>query len=160
VPSCIPRLHSSVARGRPTRTRQELPDLRPTRLASGAPKGRNLPPELPPGHIQVFQRLFRAGFTEAYLEERFVKFRQGCKSMSPALRQLEVEILEGRLAHGDNPILEWNARSAVVVRDTADNRKLVKLDVEDRRSHCPDHGDRRDAVRGKRARICHVYVFG
>ena len=52
--------------------------------------------------------------------------------MSPALRQLEVEILEGRLAHGDNPILEWNARSAVVVRDTADNRKLVKANSTSR----------------------------
>ena len=84
------------------------------------------------GFSQLRPHLLRAGFTEAYLEERFVKFRQGYKSMSPALRQLEVEILEGRLAHGDNPILEWNARSAVVVRDTADNRKLVKANSTSR----------------------------
>jgi len=84
------------------------------------------------GFSQLRPCLVRAGFSETYIEERFEKFRQGYKSMSPALRQLEVELLEGRLAHGNNPILEWNARSALVQSDTTDNRKLVKANATSR----------------------------
>jgi phage terminase large subunit-like protein len=70
--------------------------------------------------------LLRAGFTEALIEERFVEFGQGFQSMSPALRTLEGEILNGRIAHGDNPILKMCAANAVVQTDPAGNRKLTK----------------------------------
>ena len=84
------------------------------------------------GFSQLRPCLLRAGFSETYIEERFEKFRQGFKSISPALRQLEVEFLEGRIAHGNHPVLEWNARSSVVVSDAADNRKLVKANATSR----------------------------
>jgi phage terminase large subunit-like protein len=70
--------------------------------------------------------LERVGFTEETLAERFVEFGQGFQSMSPALRDLEGEILNGHLAHGDHPVLKMCASNAVVQVDPAGNRKLSK----------------------------------
>lgn len=58
---------------------------------------------------------------------RFKEFGQGFASMSPALRTLEGELLNGRLAHGDHPVLSFCAQNAVVERDPAGNRKLSKM---------------------------------
>ena len=69
--------------------------------------------------------LEKAGFTEAELE-RFVEFGQGFQSMSPALRDLEGMLLNGRMAHGGHPVLTMCAANAVVQSDPAGNRKLVK----------------------------------
>ena len=46
--------------------------------------------------------------------------------MAPAIDTLESELLNGRLRHGGNPVLEMCARHAIVVRDAAGNRKLDK----------------------------------
>jgi phage terminase large subunit-like protein len=70
--------------------------------------------------------LERVGFTEETLAEKFVEFGQGFQSMSPALRDLEGEILNGNLAHGDHPVLKMCAANAVVQADPAGNRKLSK----------------------------------
>jgi phage terminase large subunit-like protein len=68
----------------------------------------------------------RAGFTEAQIDEKFVEFGQGYQSMSPALRTLEGEILNTRLAHGAHAVLRMCAANAVVQTDPAGNRKLTK----------------------------------
>jgi phage terminase large subunit-like protein len=70
--------------------------------------------------------LLQAGFSEQTLKDRWVEFGQGMQSMSPALRDLEQCILDGKLAHGDNPILNMCANNSVVVLDDAGNRKLSK----------------------------------
>lgn len=70
--------------------------------------------------------LLKAGFTEELIEERFEEFGQGYQSMSPALRALEGEILNGRLAHGGHPVLTMCAANAVVQMDPSGNRKLAK----------------------------------
>lgn len=70
--------------------------------------------------------LIKAGFTEARIEELFEEFGQGYASMSPALRTLEAEILNARLAHGAHPVLSMCAANAVVDSDAAGNRKLTK----------------------------------
>lgn len=70
--------------------------------------------------------LLQAGFTEKDIETKFVQFGQGFQSMSPALRDLEGEILNGRLAHGNHPVLTMCAANAVVQTDPAGNRKLTK----------------------------------
>jgi len=70
--------------------------------------------------------LLKAGFTEDRVDELFEEFGQGFQSMSPALRELEGEILNGRLAHGGHPVLTMCAGNAVVVSDPAGNRKLAK----------------------------------
>ncbi|HJQ61187.1 MAG TPA: terminase TerL endonuclease subunit [Vineibacter sp.] len=70
--------------------------------------------------------LLKAGFTEAQLDAHFVEFGQGYQDMSPALRALEAEILNGRVAHGGHPVLTMNMANAVVKSDPAGNRKLAK----------------------------------
>lgn len=70
--------------------------------------------------------LLAAGFTEDRIEELFEEFGQGFQSMSPALRSLEGEILNGRIAHGNHPVLTMCAANAVVVSDPSGNRKLAK----------------------------------
>src|SRR5690606_9143790 len=59
-------------------------------------------------------------------EEIFVEFGQGFQSMSPALRELEADLLNGRIAHGNHPVLTMCAANAVVVSDPSENRKLAK----------------------------------
>lgn len=70
--------------------------------------------------------LLQAGFSEIEITERFVEFGQGFQSMSPALRDLEGELLNQRMAHGNHPLLTMCAANAVVQTDPAGNRKLAK----------------------------------
>lgn len=70
--------------------------------------------------------LLRAGFTEERLDALFVEFGQGFVSMSPALRDTEAAILEGKARHGNHPVLSMCAANAVVTTDPAGNRKLNK----------------------------------
>lgn len=69
--------------------------------------------------------LVKAGFSDEELG-RFVEFGQGFQSMSPALRDLESDLLNERFAHGGHPILTMCAANAVVQSDPAGNRKLAK----------------------------------
>lgn len=69
--------------------------------------------------------LEKAGFTEAELA-KFVEVGQGFQSMSPALRDLESDLLNGKIAHGNHPVLTMCAANAVVQQDPAGNRKLTK----------------------------------
>lgn len=71
--------------------------------------------------------LVRAGIGEEVIEKVFVEFGQGFQSMSPALRELETWILNDRLVHGGNPVMNMCAASAVVKMDPAGNKKLDKL---------------------------------
>lgn len=70
--------------------------------------------------------LVKAGFDEKLVDDKFVEFGQGFISMSPALRFLESEILNGKIAHGGHPILKMCFANAVVQKDPAGNRKLAK----------------------------------
>jgi phage terminase large subunit-like protein len=65
--------------------------------------------------------LFRAGFTESMIAERFQEFAQTTKMMSPALANLERLLLEGRLVH-DNPILSMCMANTTIRTDAAGNR--------------------------------------
>lgn len=55
-----------------------------------------------------------------------VEWGQGYKDMSPALDALEAELLNGRLCHGDHPVLSMCAANAIVTKDPAGSRKLDK----------------------------------
>jgi phage terminase large subunit-like protein len=70
--------------------------------------------------------LIRAGMTESLVDSTFTEFGQGWYSMSPALNALESALLEGRIRHGDHPLLRMCANNAVVKMDEAGNRKLDK----------------------------------
>jgi phage terminase large subunit-like protein len=70
--------------------------------------------------------LVKAGFTEEQIEEMFVEFGQGTKSMTPALRDTESALLTGKVRHGNHPVLTMCAANAVVSTDPAGGRKLNK----------------------------------
>lgn len=70
--------------------------------------------------------LVRAGLSEALIDDRFVEFRQGYQSMTPALRTLESLLLSEKLMHGMHPVLTMCAANAVVKIDENANRKLDK----------------------------------
>lgn len=74
--------------------------------------------------------LLKAGFPETAVagedDSLFQDFGQGYVSMSPALRDLESDLLEGRIVHGKHPVLTMCAANAVVTSDAAGNRKLDK----------------------------------
>ena len=55
-----------------------------------------------------------------------IEWGQGFKDMSPAIDMLESELLNGRIAHGNHPVLTMCAANAVISRDAAGNRKLDK----------------------------------
>lgn len=56
-------------------------------------------------------------------DDFMVQFRQGYKSMSPAMKELERLILEHKIAHGNDPVLNWMADNLVVREDPAGNIK-------------------------------------
>lgn len=60
--------------------------------------------------------LEKAGFVEQEIA-KFQEFGQGYASMTPALRDLEVKLLETQLRHGKNPILNMCASNAIVIGD-------------------------------------------
>jgi phage terminase large subunit-like protein len=70
--------------------------------------------------------LLKAGFTEERLDELFVEFGQGFQSMSPALRDEEPVLLQGKARHGNHPVLGMCAANAVISMDPAGGRKLNK----------------------------------
>lgn len=55
-----------------------------------------------------------------------IEFRQGFLSMSPAMKQLEIDILTGRLQHPNDPVINWAISNVVMSRDAAGNQKPDK----------------------------------
>jgi len=55
-----------------------------------------------------------------------VEFRQGFLSMSPAMKQLEIDILTGKLQHPNDPVINWAISNVVMIRDAAGNQKPDK----------------------------------
>ena len=70
--------------------------------------------------------LVKAGFTEERLDALFVEFGQGFRSFSPALRDEESILIQGKARHGNQPVLAMCAANAVVTSDPAGGRKLNK----------------------------------
>lgn len=69
--------------------------------------------------------LSESGFSDIQLE-RFQDFGQGFASMSPALRDFETVLLNGKISHANHPVLTMCAANATVESDPAGNRKLSK----------------------------------
>ena len=57
---------------------------------------------------------------------RLVPFGQGFKDLRPAVDVLERVVEEGKLRHGNHPVLSMAAANAKVELDAAGNRKLSK----------------------------------
>jgi phage terminase large subunit-like protein len=57
---------------------------------------------------------------------RLVPWGQGFRDMAPAIDALELAVLERKIAHASNPVLNWNIANAIATVDPAGNRKLDK----------------------------------
>jgi phage terminase large subunit-like protein len=64
------------------------------------------------------------GFSDDELD-RFIAFGQGTASMTPALRELEVRLINGKMKHGNHPVMNMCLANAKVVGDS-DARKFDK----------------------------------
>ena len=65
-------------------------------------------------------------FSDKEIETLFVEFGQGYQSMSPAVKRLQREISDTKIAHGDHKVLTMCAHNAVAEIDAAENMKLTK----------------------------------
>jgi len=70
--------------------------------------------------------IMRREFDKIGAELPLIEFGQGFKDMSGAVDALEAELLNGRVAHGNHPVLTMCAANSVVTKDPAGNRKLNK----------------------------------
>lgn len=81
-------------------------------------------------HALAFDRwridLFRKELDRLGVELPLVPHGQGFRDMAPALDALEAELLNGRVAHGNHPVLTMCAANAVAITDPAGARKLDK----------------------------------
>ena len=77
---------------------------------------------------QTVQRLSQAGVTM----ERFI---QGPQSYHPAMQALEIAYLNGHLAHGNDPVLNWNASNLIARQDVnlnnAPDKKRATEKIDD-----------------------------
>jgi phage terminase large subunit-like protein len=73
------------------------------------------------GATEVSQDLMAVGG-----EEWVIPFGQGFASMSPPMKDLGNLLAAGRLAHGNNPVLNWMADNLVALQDPAGNMKPDK----------------------------------
>lgn len=70
--------------------------------------------------------IFKKELERLGLDLPLVPHGQGFKDMAPALDSLEAELLNGRMAHGNHPVLTMCAANAVATTDPAGSRKLDK----------------------------------
>lgn len=61
-----------------------------------------------------------------------VEFIQGFRSYAPAVDAFERALLERRLQHNGNPVLQWQAGNIIMESDAASNRKPSKAKSTDR----------------------------
>jgi phage terminase large subunit-like protein len=87
------------------------------------------------GAAQLIQNLEEDGFIvdpEEIKKNKFstapvvVPFGQGFVSMSPPTKELMTLVLQKKIRHGNNPVLNWNADNMVVAQDPAGNLKPDK----------------------------------
>lgn len=71
------------------------------------------------GAVEISQKLDKMGFV-------INPFGQGWKSMSPPTKALQKLVMEGKIRHGDNPVLNWMFNNIMVKTDPAENIKIDK----------------------------------
>jgi phage terminase large subunit-like protein len=55
-----------------------------------------------------------------------MEVRQGYKSMSPPMKEIEALLTGGKMNHGNHPVLNWNFDNLDVKQDENDNVRPVK----------------------------------
>jgi phage terminase large subunit-like protein len=81
-------------------------------------------------HAVAFDRwrfdLLKKEMDEIGLSLNLVPFGQGFRDMAPALDKMEEVLMNGSMAHGNNPVLTMCMANCRVEKDAAGNRKLNK----------------------------------
>jgi phage terminase large subunit-like protein len=80
----------------------------------------------PWGFTHFRPELVRVGFSEHMIEQTFVEYRQGTVTMTPALRATEGLLLDGKIRHGNHPVLSSCFANAVVEGDDSARRLSKK----------------------------------
>lgn len=57
---------------------------------------------------------------------KFVRWRQGMRTMAPALEETQLKLIDHKVSHGMHPVLTWAATNAVAVMDAAGNTMPAK----------------------------------
>lgn len=70
--------------------------------------------------------LFKGELAKLNIDLPMEPFGQGFRDMTPALDQVESQLVNGNMRHGMHPVLQMCAANAVVTSDPAGNRKLDK----------------------------------
>jgi phage terminase large subunit-like protein len=70
--------------------------------------------------------LVKAGLSEDTIDGRFVDFGQGYVSMGPAVSNMEALLAEGKLRHGEHPVLTMCAMNSTVAINEVGWKKLDK----------------------------------
>jgi phage terminase large subunit-like protein len=78
------------------------------------------------GFPNLRQWLIKAGFSEAMLKERFAEFPQTYVHMSPAVLALETLLLNAKIRHDNNPVMNWNMSNLVMDKNSVGERKPTK----------------------------------
>lgn len=55
-----------------------------------------------------------------------IEVRQGAKTMSNPMKQLEADLLDKKVNYNNNPVLKWCLTNTEVKRDENDNIRPVK----------------------------------
>lgn len=55
-----------------------------------------------------------------------IEIRQGAKTMSNPMKQLEADLLDKNVIYNNNPVLKWCLTNTEVKRDENDNIRPVK----------------------------------
>jgi len=55
-----------------------------------------------------------------------IEIRQGAKTMSNPMKQLEADLLDKKVNYNNNPVLKWCLTNTEVKRDENDNIRPVK----------------------------------
>jgi phage terminase large subunit-like protein len=71
--------------------------------------------------------VFKLSMQRLGIQVELMPFGQGFKDMAPAVDTFEELALQGKLRHGQHPVLRWAVSNSVVDRDPAGNRKLTKM---------------------------------
>lgn len=64
--------------------------------------------------------------------EHIVAVGQNMQDMSPPTKQLDTLALDGKLAHGGNPVLRWAVQNVKIIDDTNDNHRPTKKHSADK----------------------------
>lgn len=63
-----------------------------------------------------------------------IEVRQGAKTMSNPMKQLEADLMDKKINYNNNPILKWCLTNTEVKRDDNDNIRPVKRQKNDRKN--------------------------